>query len=157
METFPANSFFDVFVTIPLGTVDVLPGGLVPAGSYPLTGLGHLHGSTPDAPNSGTRTFTTEMVSLDLTAVGPPVMLRESPTLQSLGQTAITDQGGGLFQISSFFDVFVELSLDNGQTWLPENASPYRLSNVPEPAAWGSLGALAACALFQWRRHARRA
>jgi hypothetical protein len=62
-------------------------------------------------------TFQTEMLSMTLNA--GPIMIRESPTLASLGQTSITDLGGGLYQIDSFFDVFTELSMDGGNTWLP--------------------------------------
>jgi len=47
-----------------------------------------------------------------------PLASRESPTLASTGETRITPSPGG-FMISSFFDVFTELSLDGGKTWSP--------------------------------------
>jgi len=65
-----------------------------------------------DAPFTGT--LDTEMVSMDLTGnvSGYPVTIRESPTLASLGQTVIADDGGGGRMVAdSFFDVFVELSV----------------------------------------------
>jgi len=67
-----------------------------------------------------TGTFQTEMLQLNLSGNSPfgPVMIRESPTLQTLGQTSVTDIGGGLFRIDSFFDVFTELSIDGGATWM---------------------------------------
>jgi hypothetical protein len=68
-----------------------------------------------------TRFFDTEMIQLDLTA--GPFMIRESPTRASTGKTAITDLGGGLYHIDSFFDVFTELSLDGGQSWHPSVAA----------------------------------
>ena len=70
-------------------------------------------------------TFATEMLALNLTGVTPlgPIMIRESPTLPSLGQTTVQDIGGGLFRIDSFFDVFTELSIDGGQTWMPSQGS----------------------------------
>ena len=74
-----------------------------------------------------TRFFDTEMLQLDLTGGGGQ-MIRESPTRQSTGKTAITDLGGGLFHIDSFFDVFTELSVDGGQTWHPSTdaaGNPY--------------------------------
>src|SRR4029077_4236053 len=43
--------------------------------------------------------FATEMLQLDLTAGG--IMLRESPTLQSIGQTTVRPVAGG-YMISSF-------------------------------------------------------
>lgn len=56
------------------------------------------------------------MLALNLTGGGlsPGVILRESPTLQSAGQTTSKPVAGG-FQI----DIFTELSLDGGQTWMP--------------------------------------
>jgi hypothetical protein len=68
-----------------------------------------------------TRFFDTELLQLDL--VGGPFMIRESPSRPSTGKTAITDLGGGLYHIDSFFDVFTELSLDGGQSWLPSTAA----------------------------------
>jgi len=82
-----------------------------------------------------TGTFNTEMLSLNLSGTSPfgPFMIRESPTLASLGQTKITDIGGGLFRIDSFFDVFTELSIDGGATWLPDSAGPAHVVLVPTP------------------------
>ena len=69
----------------------------------------------------GMRVFDTEMLQLDISGGTLPVgvMLRESPTLPSLGMTTTRHYPGGNFAISSFFDVFTELSLDGGQTWYP--------------------------------------
>jgi hypothetical protein len=108
-----------------------------------------------------TGTFQTEMLQLNLVGVSPlPFMIRESPTLASLGQTTITDIGGGLFQIDSFFDVFTELSIDGGNNWMPGHGEGsmaplaghvelFPLQAVPIPAAaWlfgsalGVMGAL---------------
>ena len=58
--------------------------------------------------------------------------LRFSPTLPSTGKLFTSSQGP--YQISSFFDVFVELSLDGGANWDPTDA-PLRLTAVPEPTA----------------------
>jgi hypothetical protein len=65
---------------------------------------------------------------------GGPVSVRESPTLRSSGMVAITDEGGGMYRIDSFFDVFTELSVDGGQTWLPDVAGPHHMTLVPEPS-----------------------
>ena len=35
-----------------------------------------------------------------------------------LGQISILDIGGGLYEIGGFFDVYTELSVDGGQTWI---------------------------------------
>ena len=90
-----------------------------------------------------TGTFQTEMLQLDLSGGG--IMVRESPTLASLGQTSIADIGGGMFKIDSFFDVFTELSLDGGTTWSPSTGS-HRVELVPEPASLALL-ALGLCTL----------
>lgn len=100
-----------------------------------------------------TRIFDTEMLQLDLAGGTLPsgVVLRESPTKVSSGQTAFTDIGGGLFRMSSFFDIYSEFSNDAGMSWLPNNQPPARLeiqddvsATVPTLSQWGliSLGIL---------------
>jgi hypothetical protein len=82
------------------------------------------------------------MVSLDLTdSSNDLVRIRKRLTRNATGQTTITDIGGGRYHIASFFDVFTELSLDGGVTWIPSiSVSPaslptgyIRLTAVPEP------------------------
>jgi hypothetical protein len=81
----------------------------------------HMVNAGPDG--SGGTLYNTEMVQLDIAggSLPPGVMLRESPTLASTGQTTIDPIGGGQFKIDSFFDIFTELSIDGGQTWSPSN------------------------------------
>lgn len=95
-----------------------------------------------------TGTFQTEMLSMNLSggSLPPGVMIRESPTLPSQGVTSITDIGGGLYNIDSFFDVFTELSIDGGQTWTPDQNGPERVTLVPEPSVY-ALASLAAVLL----------
>jgi hypothetical protein len=84
------------------------------------------------------------MIAMSLTGVAgtQTVMIRESPTLPSLGLTSIQPVGGG-HHIDSFFDVFTELSLDGGTSWIPNSApSSYgpdgssHVDLVPEPASF---------------------
>jgi len=105
------------------------------------TALPVLTNHTSDA--GATRNFVTEMLSLNLSGGGMPpgVMIRESPTLNSHGQTSI-QPNSGQFQIDSFFDVFVEMSLDGGQTWGPATAPMHIVlqpvsSSIPTLAEWG--------------------
>jgi hypothetical protein len=105
----------------------------------------------PDGTLRDAGTFLTEMVMLDLQGVvnvpgvgTVPFMIRESPSLPSTGQTTITNLGGGMYHIDSFFDVFTELSIDGGNSWIP-SVGPNRMELVPEPssvalAACGALG-----------------
>jgi hypothetical protein len=102
-------------------------------------------------PTETTGTFPTEMIAMSLQGgPGGMIQVRESPTLPSLGQTRITDTGGGMYHIDSFFDVFTELSLDGGATWIPSAAST-RVDLVPEPASFG-LVAIALMAVAGFRR-----
>lgn len=83
-----------------------------------------------------------EMVAMNLAGLVPfPVMIRESPTLQSLGTSTTTDIGGGLFRVDSFFDVFTELSIDGGLSWTTSQSSTrFDLVPTPEPASLALLG-----------------
>jgi hypothetical protein len=105
--------------------------------------------------------FDTEMLQLDLSGNLPgigAVMIRESPTLASLGTTSVTNIPGttALYRIDSFFDIFTELSVDGGQTWNPVTNGPTRVdlqSAAPEPGTWFLLStSLAGLAAFRLRR-----
>ena len=98
-----------------------------------------------------TGTFDTEMLSLSLQGTVPGLgafMIRESPTKASTGKVTIADIGGGQYQIDSFFDVFTELSIDGGATWMPGTqvrggpayAGHVTLEGVPEPTSLSLLG-----------------
>ncbi|MBI3683395.1 MAG: PEP-CTERM sorting domain-containing protein [Acidobacteria bacterium] len=110
---------------------------LVSGQPIPLVMNGPVQVMTFGKTGNTTGTFATEMLSMDLagsTTLGL-IQIRESPTLASRGQTTITDIGGGLFAIDSFFDVFTELSLDGGLTWVPQLNGPTQvLLDTPEPA-----------------------
>jgi hypothetical protein len=84
-----------------------------------------------------------ELVALSLQSINPPlVLVRESPTLASSGSMTMRSSGtgsGGTFD--SFFDVFVELSLDGGQSWSPlqqmqlqATGTPWTVIEPPPPA-----------------------
>lgn len=81
--------------------------------------------------------FDTEMLSLSLNGAGLPagMMIRESPTLQSTGHHTVRQVPSGTFHVDSFFDVFVELSMDGGQAWLPAAAAHQMALGEPDMAA----------------------
>ncbi len=100
-----------------------------------------------------TGTFDTEIVAMNLTGNvgGFNIELRESPTQQSNGLTKVTDIGGGLFEIDSFFDIFTEVSI-NGGAFVPATG-PVHVDLVPEPSA-AVLSLLGIMALLARRRRA---
>jgi hypothetical protein len=97
--------------------------------------------------------FNTQMLSLTLQSASG-ILLQENPTQSSTGQTTITDLGSGKFRIDSFFDVFTELSLDGGKTFIPSVGSTrVNLTNTPLPGALPLFATgLGALGLLGWRR-----
>jgi hypothetical protein len=107
-----------------------------------------------------TGSWDTEMLSMSLSGDvgGVSIEIRESPQLQSPGATSVADNGDGTFNIDSFFDVFIELSIDGGP-FQPQTNEAGRISLwlLPEP---GSLLMLIAgvpflCGLARRRQQAR--
>jgi hypothetical protein len=96
-----------------------------------------------------TGTFSTQMLSMDMTGTvgGHSVEIMLDPSHPTTGQTSITSIGGGEYHISSFFDVFTELSLDHG-AFIPQSDGPTHVSAaaVPEPSPLALAGAAAVCA-----------
>lgn len=80
---------------------------------------------------STTGVFMAEIISMSLSGDG--LLIREDAALESSGQTQITDLGGGLYEIDSFFDVYTEISDDGGSNW-DDCAGSTRIYLVPEPA-----------------------
>jgi hypothetical protein len=87
--------------------------------------------------SGATRYFNTEMLSLNIQGGGlpPGVMVRESPTRQSLGRTSMTPNPGGGYAMDSFFDIFTEVSVDGGQSWNPAVSEPAVVGLTPYPFA----------------------
>lgn len=122
------DSFFDVFTELSVDGGDSTGTFATEIVSMSLSGSGGGGGG------SGGCTFATEIVSMNLSgnAGGMPVLIRESPSMSSVGEHTITDLGGGLYHIDSFFDVFTELSVDGGATWIP-SSGPVHMELVPQP------------------------
>lgn len=104
-----------------------------------------------------TGTFSTEMLAMELTGNTPfgPVMIRESPTLPSVGQTTVSEVGGGQYQIDSFFDIFTELSLDGGEHWIPQSTPGPKRMTLPDAASTAGMLVLALGTLLAAARRSR--
>ncbi len=138
-DPFVIDSFFDITYRI-AGGGGSSGGGFAPEGTWPI-----------------------EMLSMNLVGNAPgmgSILIRESPTLASVGQHTLHPMPGtpnmpdGMLFIDSFFDVFTELSLDGGQTWTPADA-PLRMTITSLPEL-GSITlavlSLAGCGLMTRRR-----
>lgn len=67
------------------------------------------------------------------------IKIRETPGSNSEGTfRTIFTSSQGPYQITSSLDYYVDLSLDNGQTWITTDA-PLRLTAVPEPTSLATL------------------
>jgi hypothetical protein len=96
--------------------------------------------------SGGVETLNTQMTGLNI-QFSNGALGRIDPTTPSTGQTTITNLGNGNFQISSFFDIFTDLSLDGGTTWITGNGPGPGGSTVmtlqaatPEPATLALFG-----------------
>jgi hypothetical protein len=100
---------------------------------------------------SPTRDFEIEILSMEL--VSPfdmDVILTESPSEVSGWSAQVTDLGGGLYHIDSFFDVYFDLSMHGpAGPWVSPDA-PQHIVAVPEPVTLG-LMAFGAAALLKRR------
>ncbi len=71
-----------------------------------------------DSTAGGTQLYEEEIQSMTLSGGSLPlgIMVRESPTIVSPGRMVVKPASGG-YMISSFFDVFLEMSSDGGISW----------------------------------------
>lgn len=90
-------------------------------------------------PNRGGQNYDAEWMNFHVHGLPPgepwiDFELRESPTITSPGHVTVDPLPGGLFRIDSFFDIFTEISIDGGQTWVP-GSGPMHLTSIPEPSS----------------------
>ncbi len=80
--------------------------------------------------------YNTQMVQLNLQAPGG-IVIRLDPGPPSLGTLRAQPLPANVTQFSSFFDIFVDLSLDGGNTFLtPSGSTQMVYENTPEPASF---------------------
>ena len=150
-STNPGDSWIESFSSTVSGELFVNGGDIGPvSGSAAVT----IH-ATVLSNAGGVETLDTQMTQLDLN-LGGGTLVRIDPITPTTGQTTITDTGGGTYRIDSFFDVFTELSLDNGITWFPAT-DPTRMTLEPGTPEPGSIAlALAGLLLVGTRTLLRR-
>lgn len=132
--------------------------GLGPVFTISGPGTARVEGLAPPNGGGDVFEFDTELVALDLEWESPlfdVYSFRESPTLASTGVTRVEGACYSVcppivlsVQVSSFFDVFTELTL-NDQTWIPASAAIH-VEQAPEPTS-ASLAAVVLLLGFAWR------
>lgn len=133
--TFTVDSFFDITYQIQQGTQD----------SHVVDSFFDITYLVTNPAGSSTGYWQTEMVALSLSGSipgGPSFVLRESPSLPSVGEISVVDLPGGDFRVDSFFDVWTEISVAGGP-FVPVANGPKRIfmdAIVPEPATLALLG-----------------
>jgi hypothetical protein len=117
------NAAVDMMVSLDSGQT------FTPA-SAPAIGLVTI--SNTSLATASAKYLNTELVQLNISGGSLPggLMIRESPTKASLGRASVVQDANG-YRISSFFDVFTEVSLDQGQTWNPGVSDPSTIPLVP--------------------------
>lgn len=136
------NSFGQDILTDAVYTATLTNLGNTPIGSLTLTGtveqevIGRFT-------STQTGSWTDDLVAVALSgpALGNTLTLGLDPSDTSSGTTSIVPVGDGTFLINSFFDVFVDLSLDS-PTPLQTSVGPIELTATaaPEPAGLVLLG-----------------
>ena len=155
-----ANVTYYATLTPPMGTTII--GSVALTGTVDETVIGR-------ASNTETGSFTVDLTGL---ALSGPLSLPGEPLLDgrtlmvgldtanpsdtSSGTTTIATDGPA-FKINSFFDVFVDITLDLPTTSPSTSVGPIFLVAVPEPSTWAlALLGFASLAFAAYRRPVRR-
>jgi len=117
--------------------VNNMPGMLI--GPLSLSGpIGIFYAGRMD--NTETGTWTSSLTELDLMGMfnGHSIEVILNPSMTSSGPTTVMPFGNqfpdGEFQVSSFFDVFVEISIDHGG-FMAGPMRTFTLTPTPEPGS----------------------
>jgi hypothetical protein len=105
--------------------------------------------------NSDTGIWDTEETALSVigTALGDTLSMTQDPDNGSTGSTSIASNGDGTYLVTSFFDMFVDLSLGTGPPQTTAQGPIFFDVSVPEPSSLALLAvALMALAFVRRRR-----
>jgi hypothetical protein len=148
------DSFFDISYKAVVST------SLEPAHTVTGAGTAHAKGIAPAGANP--QVFDTELVALNLVGLSPnsAFRFRESLTSPSSGVTTREDlcpqcaAPVTYWRISSFFDIFAEVSFNGGDTWTPGDKAIHveQLSDPVTEADFNGDGTVDAPDYVTWRR-----
>lgn len=140
--------------------LDVTPTPPVPTSFFDV--FFHIDIIVPPLPTP--QVFPITLVSLQLQSVDPipldvggvsynvPILLRQTPGTSAMGYGRM--DGPEHYRIDSFFDVFVELSVDDGNSWIPSQR-PANIRTTPDGASTLGLTLAALAFLLGVRRRDR--
>lgn len=135
------------------------------SGPMPIELTGPVEIVTKGKGGATTGSWDTEIVAMNLSGSvgGVPIEIRESPSLPSTGHTDIANGPGGTYNFDSFFDIWIELSVNGGPFQPQINGSSHMVltgGNPPPVPSSGPMGmivlvtALAISGAAVWRRKA---
>lgn len=104
--------------------------------THPLSVQAHMvERITLSETRDATRTFDTELVTFELGGSAMPdgVMVRESPSVGSTGRTTITSLSDDRYRVDAFYDVWLEMSVDGGETWHRAEGAVRMTLGLPTP------------------------
>lgn len=140
--------------------------GLGPVHRVTGTGTAHMFAEAVVAPasiDSDLIVLDTELIALNLVGLSsdPAFLFRESPTLRSSGVMTVEDAcpacAGPLpiYRISSYLDIYAEVSADGGDTWVPGDKS-FRVVQQSKAVPLGDYnenGIVDAADVVVWRKN----
>lgn len=130
-ETFNVDSFFDIAYSFSSGGDFHVDSFFDISTELSITGTENTNGR---------QEFDTEILSMSLTGGYSDTQLRLGSGRHH-GHVTVLKLSDTQYQVDSFFDIWTEISLDDGQNWYGANEPlHFELTNiVPEPATMGLL------------------
>jgi len=130
--------------------------------AHPVTGAGTARAMGIAPAGANPQVFDSELIALNLDGLSPnsAFRFRESPTSRSSGVTTREDlcplcaAPVTYWRISSFFDIFAEVSFNGGDTWTPGDKAIH-VEQLPDPvteADYNGNGTVDAPDYVTWRR-----